>query len=121
MSVMTRGFLRQVADDAEKEAERLKAVWASRPNVPTPHVAEEAAAFFRLGEAAREALRLLEARPEPTPWELDRALVARLVAIDDGLTEWEQGFVEHAAKWVERGPLTVPMRERAEQIDGSRG
>jgi hypothetical protein len=47
--------------------------------------------------------------------------VARLCAIDEGLTEWEVGFVESLARWVETKELTRAQRERAQQIDESHG
>jgi hypothetical protein len=48
----------------------------------------------------------------------DKALVARLVAIDEGLTEWELGFVASIAARVGAGQaLTAAQRERALQID----
>lgn len=47
----------------------------------------------------------------------DRALIARLLAIDDGLSEWEVGFVESIARWVQLRTLTEPQRARALEID----
>jgi hypothetical protein len=120
VTVLTQGFLRQVAEQAQAEGDRLRAEWRAATAWPTPLLAEEAAAFLGLAEAARQALRVLDARPEPSALELDRALVARLVAIEDGLSEWEVGFVESLSKWVESQPLTAPQRERAEQIDRER-
>ena len=47
----------------------------------------------------------------------DRALVARLLKIDEGLSEWEVSFVESLAKWVAARCLTEPQRARALEID----
>ena len=65
-------------------------------------------------------LSLVGVRPRRDQLADDRALVARLTAIEDGLTEWEVRFVESLARWVESGPLTTAQRDRALGID-SRG
>lgn len=47
---------------------------------------------------------------------IDRRFVERLTEIDDGLTEWEVGFIESLSRQVETRTLTDRQRERAEAI-----
>jgi hypothetical protein len=52
----------------------------------------------------------------------DRALVARLCEIDDGLSEWEVRFVESVARQVlDNRVMTATQRARAQQIEEDRG
>ena len=59
----------------------------------------------------------LDARPVDQLAD-DRSLVARLAAIEEGLTDWEVTFVESLSRWVESKALTTAQRDRALQIDG---
>jgi hypothetical protein len=57
-------------------------------------------------------------RPRLTTLEEDRALVRRLLAIEEGLSEWEVGFVTSLSARVDAGQkLSDKQRERALQID----
>ena len=59
----------------------------------------------------------LDLRPRDQLAE-DRRLVARLCALDSGLSDWEVSFVDSLSKRVEGGlTLTDRQRERALQID----
>jgi hypothetical protein len=63
-------------------------------------------------------MSLLGVRPKLDQLAEDRKLVARLQAIDDGLTSWELQFIESVSRRVEAGQeLTRLQRERALQID----
>lgn len=75
-------------------------------------------ALWNLERAAANVLQALP--PPPTPLDLDRALVRRLLSISEGLTEWEVQFVESISRWVEHSPLTDAQRARAEQIEDAR-
>lgn len=66
-------------------------------------------------------LSLVGVRPKRDRLAEDQALVARLAAIEDGLTEWEVRFVESLSRWVEMGTLTPAQRARALDIDAERG
>ena len=114
MSVLTVGFLRQVADESQALADGAQAAWATGFAGMS---AIEAEAWLSLAVAARQAIRALEARPAPREIDSDRALVKRLLAIEDGLSEWELRFIESIARWVEGQALTPAQRNRAEQLD----
>lgn len=73
-------------------------------------------ALWTLAVAASRVLAALP--PPPSQIEEDRALVRRLLAIEEGLTEWEESFVESISRWVDHSPLTDAQRARALQIDG---
>lgn len=76
-------------------------------------------ALLDLAAAARVASAFV---PRPSPLQLDRDLVRRLLEIRDGLTDWEVRFIESVSEWVKtRGELTPAQRDRAQQIDERRG
>lgn len=54
----------QVVSAAQVEGERLRALWRAQQTFPTPRLAEEAAAFLNLAEAARTVVRILGEREE---------------------------------------------------------
>lgn len=111
MSTITVGFLRTVAADAEAEARRLA------PYVNDQDIDAEPLAFFTLAAVAEQCAKLIEARPAPSELECDRALVKRLLAVEEGFSEWEVRFVESISRWVETQALTPAQRNRAEQLD----
>lgn len=66
-------------------------------------------------------LSLIGVRPRRSQMDEDRALVKRLVAIEEGLTEWEVDFVSSIARRIAAGHiLTDAQRNRALQIDEGR-
>lgn len=110
----------------------LEAGWATGRGVPVFVLLEEGGEpelMLKLVEPAGGGLfrtldGLIDAmRPRGPTLEDDRKLVDRLCAIEEGLTEWEERFVESIAARVhghdhrEAQMLTPAQRERALQID----